>query len=239
MTNYISQAEAEELCETMLRLYLGRNTPASDRIDIDGFVRGYLKCRILYETFAEDDPDKIGFAGDGKTPLQIKKDGKTISAVFPFQTIVLERLLLTPEESTHRRFTLAHEAGHVIAMRLNPDSAACFHHAHDLEREYTLPELRERYSISEWQANTIAASLLMPVPVMRKTLRKFNGGKRLPVYGETVFHPREKVILQKMAASLGVSFTALVIRLRGLGMLNHHSLCDYIEQELHFGGDTS
>ena len=48
MTNYISQAEAEELCETMLRLYLGRNTPASDRIDIDGFVRGYLKCRILY-----------------------------------------------------------------------------------------------------------------------------------------------------------------------------------------------
>ena len=187
MTNYISQAEAEELCETMLRLYLGRNTPASDRIDIDGFVRGYLKCRILYETFAEDDPDKIGFAGDGKTPLQIKKDGKTISAVFPFQTIVLERFLLTPEESTHRRFTLAHEAGHVIAMRLNPDSAACFHHAHDLEREYTLPELRERYSISEWQANTIAASLLMPVPVMRKTLRKFNGGKRLPVYGETVF----------------------------------------------------
>ena len=116
MTNYISQAEAEELCETMLRLYLGRNTPASDRIDIDGFVRGYLKCRILYETFAEDDPDKIGFAGDGKTPLQIKKDGKTISAVFPFQTIVLERFLLTPEESTHRRFTLAHEAGHVIAM---------------------------------------------------------------------------------------------------------------------------
>lgn len=137
--------------------------------------------------------------------------------MFPFQTIVLERFLLTPEESTHRRFTLAHEAGHVIAMRLNPDSAACFHHAHDLEREYTLPELRERYSISEWQANTIAASLLMPVPVMRKTLRKFNGGKRLPVYGETVFHPREKVILQKMAASLGVSFTALVIRLRGLG----------------------
>ena len=76
MTNYISQAEAEELCETMLRLYLGRNTPASDRIDIDGFVRGYLKCRLLYETFAEDDPEKIGFAGDGKTPLQTKKTEK-------------------------------------------------------------------------------------------------------------------------------------------------------------------
>ncbi len=239
MTNFISQTEAEELCEAMLRLYLGRDAPAPDRINIDGFVRDYLKCQILYETFAEDDPDKIGFAGDGRTPLKIRRNKKVLAQVFPFKTIVLERRLLTPEESTHRRFTLAHEAGHVIAMRLSPDSAACFHHTHDQEREYTIRELRERYTISEWQANTFAASLLMPVPVMHKALRKFNGDKRLPVYGETVFHPREKVILQKMSASLGVSFTALVIRLRGLGMLNHHSICEYIEKELRFGGDTS
>ena len=79
-----------------------------------------------------------------KLPLQIKKTEKQYRQCSLFQTIVLERFLLTPEESTHRRFTLAHEAGHVIAMRLNPDSAACFHHTHDLEREYTLPELRER-----------------------------------------------------------------------------------------------
>ena len=124
-------------------------------------------------------------------------------------------------------------------MRINPESAACFHRTHDRERTYSLQEMQEIYSISEWQANTFSASLLMPRSVMYETLKRFNGGKRLPVYGETVFHPREKVILQKMAASLGVSFTALVIRLRGLGMLNHHSLCDYIEQELHFGGDTS
>ena len=74
---------------------------------------------------------------------------------------------------------------------------------------------------------------------MKKALRKFNGGRRLPVYGETVFHPREKVILQKMASSLGVSFTALVIRLRGLGMLSRHSIGEYIGSELRFGGDTS
>lgn len=97
----------------------------------------------------------------------------------------------------------------------------------------------EIYTIGEWQANTISASLLMPVPIMKKALRKFNGGRRLPVYGETVFHPREKVILQKMASSLGVSFTALVIRLRGLGMLSRHSIGEYIGSELRFGGDTS
>ena len=239
MTNYISQAEAEELCEAMLRQYLGRDAPVPQSVDIDGFVRDYLKCTILYEAFAEDDPNKIGFTGDGRTPLKIRRDGQTVSVVFPFKTIVLDRYLLRPEEHTHRRFTLGHEAGHIISMRINPDSASCFHRTHDREREYTIQEMRERYSINEWQANTFSASLLMPRPVRRETLKRFNGGKRLPIYGEAVFHPREKVILQKMAASLDVSFTALVIRLRGLGMLNHHDISEYIEKELHLGGDTS
>ena len=67
---------------------------------------------------------------------------------------------------------------------------------------------------------------------MHETLQRFNGGRRLPVYGESVFHPREKVILQKMADSLEVSFTALVIRLRGLGMLSYHDISEYIGKEL-------
>ncbi len=239
MINYISQAETEELCEAMLNQYLGRDAPTPQSVDIDGFVRDYLKCTILYETFSEDDPNKIGFVGDGRTPLKIKRNGKVISVVIPFKTIVLDRYLLQPEEHTHRRFTLGHEAGHIISMQINPDSAACFHRTHDKERKYTLKEMQEMYNINEWQANTFSASLLMPRPVMRNTLERFNKGKRLPVYGEAVFHPREKVILQKMASALEVSFTALVIRLRGLGMLNYHDISEYIKEELHLGGDTS
>lgn len=239
MTNYISQAEAEELCEAMLSQYYGRDAPAPQSVDIDGFVRDYLRCTVLYETFAEDDPNKIGFAGDGRTPLKIRRNGQAVSMVLPFKTIVLDGYLLRPEEHTHRRFTLGHEAGHVISMRINPDSAACFHRTHDREREYTLRDIQEMYNMSEWQANTISASLLMPRPMMRDTLERFNGGKPLPVYGEAVFHPREKVILKKMADSLEVSFTALVIRLRRLGMLSCHDISEYIEKELHLGGDTS
>ena len=117
-------------------------------------------------------------------------------------------------------------------MRINPESAACFHGTHDRERTYSLQEMQEMYSIHEWQANTFSGSLLMPRPLMHETLQRFNGGRRLPVYGESVFHPREKVILQKMADSLEVSFTALVIRLRGLGMLSYHDISEYIGKEL-------
>lgn len=91
MTNYISQAEAEELCEAMLRQYLGRDAPVPQSVDIDGFVRDYLKCTILYEAFAEDDPNKIGFTGDGRTPLIIRRDGQTVSVVFPFKTMDIVR----------------------------------------------------------------------------------------------------------------------------------------------------
>ena len=52
MINFISQAEIEELCEAMLRQHLGQGEPIPQSVDIDGFVQNYLKCRILYETFA-------------------------------------------------------------------------------------------------------------------------------------------------------------------------------------------
>ena len=52
-----------------------------------------------------------------------------------------------------------------------------------------------------------------------------------------MFHPREKVILNKMADSLNVSYTALTIRLKRLGMLKHHDISEYITKELQLGGD--
>ena len=39
-----------------------------------------------------------------------------------------------------------------------------------------------------------------------------------------------------MAAYLGVSYTALVIRLRGLDMLEYHDISEYISNELQLGG---
>ena len=98
----ISQAEIEELCEAMLSQYRGRDAPTPQRVDIDGFVQDYLKCTIRYEAFAEDDPNKIGFAGDGRSALKIKRNGQAVSVVFPFKTIVLDRYLLRPVSFTGR-----------------------------------------------------------------------------------------------------------------------------------------
>ncbi len=239
MTNYISRAEADELCDGLIQQYVGNGAQVPTSINIDGFIRDFLRCTVVYESFAEEDRDRIGFTSDGKRPLRILKNGKVKEIVYPRNTIVLDKYLLYPNEDNHRRFVLSHEVGHILAGRINPDSPACFHHFNDRERtKYTLDDMKERYSMNEWQANIIGAALLMPRFVMINTLKRFNGGRRLPVYGENIFHPREKVILCKMANALQVSYTALVIRLRDLGMLNRHNLSEYIQKELKLGGDA-
>ena len=238
MTNYISRAEAEELCENLISEFSKTESVPLCFVDIDSFVREFLKCKIIYENISEEDKDRIAFTGDGKRSLRVSKGGVIKEIVYPRNTIVMDKFLLNPSENNRRRFILSHEAGHVIANRINPDDPACFHHCANRERKrYTIQDLKDRYSISEWQANTIGASLLMPRSIMKSALKLFNGGRRLQIYGESIFHPREKAILDKMAKSLQVSHTALVIRLKELDMLTKHDVSEYIQKELGFGGD--
>ena len=189
MTNYISRAEADELCDELIRQFMG-DTDHELCVDIDCFVTHYLRCPVVYENFAVDDPDKIGFASDGVQPLRVRTNGRTLEQVYPQRTIVLDRVLLNPGEEYRRRFTIAHEAGHIIASRMDPNVHAGFHRVHDECRLYTAEELRQRLSIAEWQANVIAAALLMPRFIVKDALVQFNGGRRLPVYGSNIFAVR-------------------------------------------------
>lgn len=154
-------------------------------------------------------------------PLRVSDGGVVEQRVYPKYTVVLEKYLLRPGEEARRRFTLAHEAGHIIASQLDPHANACFHRDIDTERLYTAEELRQRMSLSEWQANMLAGCLLMPRFIVKNALIQYNNGRKLPVYGTSVFRPREKEILGQMTRRLGVSRTALTIRLRDLGAFQY------------------
>ena len=238
MRNFLSKKEADELGDALVQQYIGNHKEFPLFVDIDGFTTGFLRCQVLYETFAEDDMDKIGFSSDGITPLSVHREGKTVQVVFPRNTIVLEKRLLGPSEQFRRRFTLAHEAGHMIAAKIEPEQTTGFQRVSDGERLSTAEELRARCAIGEWQANTMAASLLMPTFLMKSLLQKYNNGQNILVYGNSVFAPREKSILQKMSDTLGVSYTALVIRLRDLSVLDFHPIEEYVTKEFRLGSEV-
>lgn len=86
--------------------------------------------------------------------------------------------------------------------------------------------------MAETQADKLAAALLMPRFIVEIALTDFNSGNRIWIFVTQVFVPEERTTINKMAAQIGVSYTALLIRLKQLGMLEYHPLEEYLESGL-------
>ena len=228
MQVYISNREIEEIAEGLVRTVYGQNLPK--QIDL-GLLSKYLGVTVLYEKIAEDDLDKIGFVSDGCTPLMVCQKGVKCKIIYPKDTVVLDIFLLRPEEYHRKRFTEGHEIGHILLNRADPmRNAACFNRVYDTERSYSITELHDRMSLDENQANAMAACLLMPRALLTDSVKRHFRRKTIPVYGNCVFLPQVKPILQKMSKEIGVSHTALFIQLRKYGLLEQRNMSEYFQK---------
>ena len=232
MNSLISNRELDELGDGLVRHYLAHSgMQATARcIDIEGLAN-FLGLTVTYETFAEKDFDKIGFLSDGKTPLLVRRNGRIVSFLFPLGTIVLDVSLHADKESGRCRFTIAHEIAHFMIDQHRP--AAQYHRTFDAEKNYSLAEMNEHFNIVENQADRLAAAILMPRFTVDRALDDFYKGKRIPVYGQNIIAPKEDKAISRMAAQIGVSYSAMLIRLRQFGLLDYHPVDEYFEKALH------
>ena len=231
MKNYCSNAELDELGDGIARSYI-RNAgirPPVRCIDIEGLA-GFLGMEVVYRSFAEEDPDMIGFLSDGIRSLQINEDGKVIPCTFPRGTIVVDQVLCRDCESGRRRFTIAHEEGHHVRDRHTP--APQFHRVFDPQQEYGPGELKNRFNITEAQADRLAAAILMPRFIVEQAMKDVGIKGKIPVYGENVIGPAEKTLIQRMADQAGVSYTAMKIRLKELCLLDYRPLSEYVDGQI-------
>lgn len=237
MNCFISSQELEALGEGLSRDYMEKSHRRNSMcFDIEGFITDYLGLSICYESFAEDDISKIGFLANGITPLHVFRNNMPIPIVFPKNTIVIEKCLLKDKESSRRRFTLAHEAAHAILEEHANAQMSCFHSSFDKETDYSKDDLQRIFSLNEVWANRLGASILMSQCLIAKALEKYNAGRFVRIYNGEVLALKEKVTIQKMADSLGVSFPALYIRLRELNLFEHRPIDEYVRENLHLGG---
>mgnify|MGYP000131043789 CR=1 FL=1 len=65
---------------------------------------------------------------------------------------------------------------------------------------------------------------------------KYNQSNPIKVYGDNTITSKDKAVIRRMAAYIGVSYTALVIRLRDMGLFEYHNILEYISNELNLGG---
>ena len=141
------------------------------------------------------------------------------------RTILIEKDLRDNEQQRGRyHFTLSHEVAHQILDRLYPELtrsvATRVHCSKQMDRQsYPITDW------SEWQANALASSLLMPVELVFNALCRFDlsGGIKLL---NRVFSPEIYERFCQAAALLGVSKQAFALRLKRLGMLNKDYLDD-------------
>ena len=100
MKRFTTNDEIEDLCEAMIKdFFKSKHYTNVMCVDIEAFVREYLGVPIVYETFAEPDPGRVGFLSYGKRPLMVRRNGKVEEITFPPRTAVIEKFLLGPKES--------------------------------------------------------------------------------------------------------------------------------------------
>lgn len=95
-----------------------------------------------------------------------------------------------------------------------------------------MEELKAHLTIAENQADRLAAVILMPPFTVDQALKDFNKGRRIKVYGQNVYAAKERRIISRMAAQVGVSFSAMQIRLRELDLLEYHPLDEYVKRNI-------
>ena len=241
MKKFTTNDEIESLCEAMIKDFFKRRHYTNVLcVDIEGFVEEYLGIPIVYETFAEADPGRIGFLADGKRPLTVRREGMTQQIVFPQRTAVIESFLLSPKESARKRFTIAHEGAHDVINRHIPaqaSPAAAFHSEFDSEMIYSKEMLKEMLSVNESFTNRAAACLLMPGFLVERALNRYNESRKVVIYEGNVLAQDQKFLIQKMANAMGVSYSAFRIRLMELDQYEVRPVEEYLHAGLRYGGD--
>lgn len=240
MKSFTSYAELEKLCEAMvLDFFRQKGYRNVLCVDVEVFVTEYLGTPVVYESFAEEDRGKIGFLSDGIRPLKVQRGEVKTEIVFPENTIVIDQYLLQEQESARKRFTIAHEGAHHLLGRHVPvqtSPPAAFHNEFDNDLVYTKDALRELLSLNESFANRGGACFLMPQFLVRRVLDRFNASNPVIIYEGRVLAQSQKLLIQRMADAMGVSYTAFFNRLRELHLFELHPIEEYVHSELRYGG---
>ena len=242
MVEKIDISRMNELSEFIVLDYLKRQNVDPTSIicvDIEELARDYFGLDVLFENIAEDDLGKTAFSADGIRPLTVYRNGKRKQVVFSETQIVLDRYYQRAENYASRRFVLGHELGHKILGRVAPEHRqGKYNTIFDSERVYFFDEIKEILHISEMQANQMSAALLMPMFLLKSTLRRVINAERFSVYGDYQMLPDDSCSLKQMADDLGVSTKTLFIRLRNCGLIEKKDIREYAKLILMQGGKS-
>ena len=201
-SKYLNVEQIDNICNILTDRYieeLSDNDTLLRQIDIEDFAKKMLGCTIVYESIAE-----------------------------PKNTIVIDQYLNVPSQFNRRRFTIAHEAGHVIKNRMYGNSGAEYNHVGGITLD-SATGLRKRYSFKELEANNFAESLLIPEGMIAMLMHKLYEDRKIVEYPGKILNDEDRKNVQSMAKIFGVAYITMLIRLEHLGYTTYGELGPYVE----------
>ena len=232
MNGLLSNQEAEEIGEEYARKTYERDRIDSLCVDIESLATDILKLNLIYESFCGKDIDKIGFLADGRESVCVWREGKPQEVIFPWKTIVIDTDLLRNDSSGRKRFTIAHEIAHyLIDILITREQKAYAHREYDAELHNSRDKLLDVLGMPENRADRLAAALIMPKFNIDKAMERYADNKKFTIYGRSIILPDEKIRMQIMANGIGVSFSALRLRLMELNYVEYKTFDDLVKQD--------
>jgi len=213
----LSRAEIEFLADRALGAFQKGQQKGLSPTDIFGFAAGHLRLKLEYATLSTD-CSILGMTSFSDTVCEIYQDDELMLFTLPKGYIVIEKSLHADWHKGRERFTIAHECAHQL---LHTAHALEFRQCRAVEYAETLCAQRRLSTTGdwlEWQANVMAAALLMPGYQMVTAMNTyFKAGRLQAKYGE--ISVAELKILTEIAELYGVSVSALIVRLKQLNLL--------------------
>lgn len=219
---YLSRKDIEQISRNVVAEYmqLPKIRIKQDITKIDPFIlaENLLGLKVDFQNLSED-KQTFGVTSYFTTIVQIYNE-ENESVLYPLNgnTILIENELAYDPMEGKFNFTIGHETSHHILRRLFPkeygpqiDTSNCIHYyRNDTPRKITDWE--------EWQATTLAAAILMPEDLLKKNMIKVGIGERLEVLNAR-YRRDDFYKFCELAVVMGVSLTALRIRMKYLGLM--------------------
>lgn len=204
------------------------------------YTEAYVPERHLcYQVNPEELADVLGLEVDYQIPsldgsilgvtspdeqyVPVYYDGGECYYYLDGNTILIDaRLCASPKTVGRKNYTLAHEIAHQILYKAFPDA---YGPARRLMCDYRrTPESRRKVTDwTEWQADALAAALLMPKDAVLDGMFLAGLGEHIGTLSKK-YTPNKYDSFCRLAEALGVSRSALAFRMERLGLLGKNLL---------------
>lgn len=238
---HLSVGEIENIARRVITAYKRLPVLAGQQVSVvqpELLIKDLLGLSVEYHVLSTNGRI-LGLTACGKVGVPIYDDPCHPEYYFlDGRTLLVDSSLIAERANQGRyHFTLVHEGCHQIFRMLFPKEYTGY--AARRQIHYCQPPpVTADGSWEEWRTNILTASVLMPEDMVRSNLESFGlGGRRLML--NRVFARSDYDRFVEMADYMGVSKTALSVRLKRLGLLradylrNPYTLVDiYPEEEL-------